>query len=405
MNVLYISYDGAADTLGQSQIVPYLLGLLQKNVSYTLLTFEKERTLHDQDLLNSVIGGLNNKIDWIFLKYHKRPYLMGTLYDIIRGFFTGLRVVRAKKIKIIHGRSFVGSVIAFLLQKAVKIKTILDLRGFWPEERVEAGLWKKDGWLFKIAKFTERALILNADEIVILTAEGKKEIEKSGYLQNKKINISVIPTCVDITNNAAGGIDNGIFNNMRIDNKFVISYIGSVSTWYMPVEMFRFFDIAQKAIGNSFFLILTQERKLLEGILARTGGRRGNISILDIEHRFVPQYLSLAKIGLAFYKPGYSRKACCPVKFGEYLAQGLPVIINRGIGDCDEIIFKEKVGVVINEFSIEEYDRALRELLELLLEEDILRKRCRAVAKKYFSLDLGIDRYSQVYQRLGYLRS
>lgn len=398
MGVLYISYDGVADNLGQSQIIPYILGLSKKDIAFTLLTFEKESAFRNKDIIESIRSRLNNNIDWIFLKYHKRPSLIVTLYDIIHGFFIGLWVVKKKKIKIIHGRTFIGSIIALLLKKILKVYVILDIRGFWPEEKVEAGLWNKDSLLYRIAKRIEQSLILNADEIATLTLNGKKEIEGREYLRNKKINVNVIPTCVDLdrfkfreTNDIKIAMDK------NIEGKFILIYIGSLSTWYMQDEMFKFFEVLQSMINNAHFLILTKDDKFLRNTLQK---EKMNVSIVSVEHNLVPQYLSIAKIGLAFYKPGYSRKACCPTKIGEYLAVGLPVIINTGIGDCDEIIFKEKVGVVINEFSVQEYGRAVHELLELLSEEDRLRERCKAVAKKYFSLEIGINRYLDIYRRL-----
>ena len=39
--VLYLSYDGALEPLGQSQVVPYLVGLAARGAAITLVSFEK----------------------------------------------------------------------------------------------------------------------------------------------------------------------------------------------------------------------------------------------------------------------------------------------------------------------------------------------------------------------------
>ena len=44
----------------------------------------------------------------------------------------------------------------------------------------------------------------------------------------------------------------------------------------------------------------------------------------------VSSYLSAADAGIAFYRPGISRLGTSPVKVSEYLACGLPVVIERG---------------------------------------------------------------------------
>src|SRR5262245_48131003 len=44
LRVIYVSYDGALDPLGASQVVPYLLGLAERGVAVTLVSFEKSTT-------------------------------------------------------------------------------------------------------------------------------------------------------------------------------------------------------------------------------------------------------------------------------------------------------------------------------------------------------------------------
>ncbi|MEI6853447.1 MAG: glycosyltransferase, partial [Bacteroidota bacterium] len=39
--VLYISYDGMTDPLGQSQVIPYIEGLTKKGLEFHLLSCEK----------------------------------------------------------------------------------------------------------------------------------------------------------------------------------------------------------------------------------------------------------------------------------------------------------------------------------------------------------------------------
>ena len=39
-HVLYLSYDGMADPLGQSQVLPYLEGLVSKGHKFSLISFE-----------------------------------------------------------------------------------------------------------------------------------------------------------------------------------------------------------------------------------------------------------------------------------------------------------------------------------------------------------------------------
>jgi glycosyltransferase involved in cell wall biosynthesis len=113
----------------------------------------------------------------------------------------------------------------------------------------------------------------------------------------------------------------------------------------------------------------------------------------------VPAFLAEATAGIFFITP-YKRYNSSPIKFGEYLGCGLPVVINAGIGDTEFITREEKVGVVVNDFSKPCYESAIKELMVLLKENDNLKSRCRAAAEKYLSLDIGVEKYLQIYQRL-----
>ncbi len=396
VKVLYISYDGAGDNLGRSQIIPYIIGLSGRNIKFTLFTFEKKDTYSNKELMESLRSEMKaNNIDWLYVRY-KKPFL--SAYNWIYCFIACARRVIRDEIQVIHGRSFIGAAIGSCLKKVFRVKFILDMRGFWPEERVEAGLWHKNGILYKIAKVIEKFVICSADEIVVLTQKAKEEILCLSYLGDKKDDITVIPTCVDINKFKSGSrVSHEKHRASQPENKFTISYIGSLSTWYMPSEIFKFFEAARRLIRDCRMMILTKETGYLKKIMPKADG---SISILNAEHSLVPGYLSSSDAGLAFYKPGYSRKACCPTKLGEYLALGLPVIINSGIGDCDEIILKERVGVVIHEFSPKEYEKGIGELKSLLSEGDVLKERCIKAAEKYFSLELGVERYYRIYEKL-----
>ncbi len=79
---------------------------------------------------------------------------------------------------------------------------------------------------------------------------------------------------------------------------------------------------------------------------------------------------------------------------------GLPVVVNQGVGDTQEVLETHRVGVVLPEFSTQAYDSALDEL-EWLWRDPELSRRCRQVVEQYFALQEGVDRYWRMYHRLG----
>ena len=78
--VLYLSYDGMTDPLGQSQVLPYIIGLTQKGYRFHLISFEKPDRfkLHKEEIFK--ICKVNN-ITWVPLLYTKRPPLLSTIAE------------------------------------------------------------------------------------------------------------------------------------------------------------------------------------------------------------------------------------------------------------------------------------------------------------------------------------
>jgi len=192
--VLYISYDGLMEPLGQSQVLRYLerLALDHKIV---LISFEKPHDwlqIDSREALRYQIRAAG--ITWIPLRYHKRPSSLATAFDIAQGVVVGAWAVMRHRVHIVHARSYVPSVIALALKKLFGLKYIFDMRGFWADERVDGGIWPKGSRLYRVAKWFEQRFLLNADAVVSLTHTAVKDMQSFHYLQGVRQKFVVIPT-------------------------------------------------------------------------------------------------------------------------------------------------------------------------------------------------------------------
>lgn len=401
MNVLYISYDGALDPLGFSQIRPYLIDLSAKGANFTFLTFEKKERLKDFDKVKKYRAALEEKnIKWEALRYHKSPSVPATAFDILAGLIRGSFIVLRDRIEFIHARSFVGAVPALLLAKLFNLKFIFDMRGFWPDERIDGYIWKKKGLLYKIAKWWEMLFLLNADSIVCLTHEAKKLALDFPYLKKREIFIDVIPTCVDIDKFTIKDKERELLEKLNLNNRLIFIYFGSIGTWYMLEEMVDFFKMAKQINQGSFFLILTPDKNTVRNTMISKGIAQEDYLIDQVSYKDIPRWIALADTSISFIRPGPSKKSSCPTKFAESLSCGVPVIINPGIGDTEKIVKDYGVGVVVEEFKEGEYIKAINRLLKISKDKDILKRKSRKVAEDFFSLKNGVERYWEIYQRL-----
>src|ERR1043165_8581665 len=124
-----------------------------------------------------------------------------------------------------------------------------------------------------------------------------------------------------------------------------------------------------------------------------------NFSVLSVASSEVPSYLAAADAGLAFIKRCISKLASSPTKNGEYLACGLPLVINAGVGDSDALINDWNAGVLIEEFSDEAIDEA-GSRVEAVLREPNAKTHARSVAEKVFDLKIAGERYAALYERV-----
>lgn len=379
-----------------SQVIPYLNDISSRGFKVALLSFEKKKNLLNSEKMDSVKRVLlKSGIDWHYLPYHKKPAIPATVLDILNGLFTGAKISATGKITIIHARGYIAAIIAYILKKIYKIKLVFDIRGLWPEEKVDAGAWDKRDITYKAMKFIERRLFSTADWIIVLSNHGKELLNNLFGITR---NISIVPTCVDLS--VFSPAAKPVKEEAPQEKKFTFLYLGSLGSWYLLDEMLDFFKVGREYFKNARFLFLNNNNFNLQPVLKKEGFSPQDYFIKSVERQEINQWINMANVSVFFIKPCFSKIFSCPTKFAESLSCGLPVVINYGIGDTQEIVEKENIGVVLDGFSDVAYRRAITRLNVLLSEGQELSKRCRMAAEKYFSLEDGVRKYMQIYANL-----
>ena len=389
--ILYISYDGLLEPLGQSQVLEYQKKLSNNNKIY-IVSFEKKSLDTNNTFHNSTLNIIrSSNINWYRFKYHKTPSGLATAYDILIGIIYATFLIFRFNIKIIHARSYVPSVIALTIKKIIRIKFIFDMRGFWADERVDGGIWKNNSLLYKLAKWFEKKFIINSDHIVSLTNSGIEEIKKFNYIDHNMPEYSVIPTCANLN----------IFSYKPNKNKnFTLGYVGSAGTWYDFDSVIAAFIELLKIIPDAKFLIVNQnEHEYILDKLIKSNISQNNYELISANHSEVPSLMNQMDAGIFFIKQLFSKTASAPTKLGEFLGCGIPCFTNNKIGDMQLIIEEEGVGVSIPDFSEACIESGVQKLVHLAQTNNISEK-CVQASSKYFSLNNGVKRYNDIYSSL-----
>jgi glycosyltransferase involved in cell wall biosynthesis len=407
MNGLYICYFGLREPLVQSQVIPYLVELAADGIDLTLLTFEPKNPVWSSTEREQWRERLRRLgIRWLSLRYHKFPSLPATVFDILVGSVATCYLAMKYRVDVIHARGHVPTAMALLARKLGLAALIFDIRGFMPEEYVDAGVWPAGGALYQITKVVERRLLAAADAFVVLTHRAREILFPDCSMTDPLGRpIEVIPCCVDMQKfgEATSDSRNTVRKRLNASGRRVLAYVGALGGWYLSKEMADFVALAHDRDPTVFALVLTQSTAQAKSFMSRLeqlGLSPSDYLVTTVASSEVPEHLAAADFAFCFIKPGYSKLSSSPTKIGEFLASGLPVLCNAGIGDIDDLLAMNKVGILVRKFDEESYIRVLNELEEMVAQTD-LRQRCRAVAIRCFDLkSIGFARYRNIYARL-----
>jgi glycosyltransferase involved in cell wall biosynthesis len=401
-STLYLCYFGLREPLVQTQVLPYLRELAASETRVSLLTFEPslKQSWTPEQLAAETARLSGEGIRWSQLEYHKRPSIPATLYDVLAGALFAAREVRRGRVRVLHARAHVPMAMALAARALSRCRTVFDIRGLMADEYADAGVWPEGSLPFRLVKRLERAGIRRADRLVVLTRRMRDWLVSEGHAPADKI--EVIPCCVDFSRYAhTDERADAPAANEDSRGRFEVVYAGSVTGLYLLEEMGRFFREVRAREPRAFLRILTKSPAVeAANVLRRAGVADADFWVGGVPAKEVPAYLAGARLGLSFRKPTFSQIAASPTKIPEYLAAGLPVVSNAGIGDTDELIETEGVGVLVREFDADSLGKAAAEALTLA-HNARMPARCLEVARRHFDLaTVGGVRYRNVYRRL-----
>lgn len=389
------------DPLGQSQVIPYLQGLSAAGHAIWLISFEKpERFEANRGRIQHLLK--ESGIHWHPLPYTARPPVISTLRDLRTMRQTALKLVNQEGIRLVHCRSYISALAGQWLKRKTGTRFLFDMRGFWADERIDGGIWNLKNPVFKsiytFFKRKEREFLLEADAVVSLTHNAANEIHSWPGMQ--QVPITVIPCCADLAHYRSGKDGSAEWaNKLNIPpDAFVLSYLGSLGTWYLLKEMLEFFKVLREFKPHALFLLITPDQpESIWKISDALQIPREALRIQSAQRQDVPALAALSQLSVFFIKPSFSKKASSPTKMGELMAAGIPLVINTNVGDVEQILNDGGNGLVVKEFNEEHYRKVLKNL-DAVLEAD--RNNNSACAERWYSLEEGVRRYREIYARL-----
>lgn len=377
--VVYISHNGIETALVQSQVLPYLERLESRGFAFDLITFERSQTRAAP------------RPGWWPIRARTGQCLLAKAIDIARGILRA--TLLGRRAAIFHARSYVPAAIAAVAGAITRRPYVFDMRGFLPEEYVDAGNWTDKDLRYRVLCWAETRLLRRASEIVVLTNAAADRLRTEPRYRRAigETRLTVIPCAVDLDR----------FRPLpERDDVPTLIYSGSLGSFYELHPMLEVYRSARKALPRLRFLFVTRaDPELVLRASLEAGLRDADVVVRSAAFSEMPEIVGRAHVGIALVRQRPSKLGSSAIKIAEYLAVGLPVIVNAGLGDIDRQILSSGAGHVMTSFEEIETERAGRAVADLT-DDATARIRARTLAEREYGLESAVLRYAEVYSRL-----
>lgn len=311
-------------------------------------------------------------------------YVLCWIKQFIRGLFS-------KNVDCIYLASTppIQGVLGGILRRLKNTPFVYNLQDIFPDSLAGTGLAKKGGMMWKMGRVIENFTYRNADKIIVISEDFKKNIIAKGVPEEK---IVVIYNWVD--QNAVVDVpreQNKLFDMYGLDrSKFYITYngnIGLTQNMEMLAEVAREFE--QEGYSEIHF-VLTGNGAYWDTLVGRLRGIRkeerytapdgteaitfGNITLLPFQpYEDISHVFSLGDVSLVISKPGVGENSV-PSKTWSIMSASRPVLANFDENELKSIIENNNCGIFTKAGDKEAFKQAI-----LTLYND--RELCREMGK------------------------
>lgn len=356
--IFYLTYNDAPSGIFSSQVIDVVKFLRSElNVKIKLISFISIR--HFFENRKKIKSELDNAIVLPMF-----PGVARWKWNVFQLLILSF-IFRPKKI---IGRSTLATHLAIKIKSfQLTEKVIYDGRGAieaeWKEYKVIA-IPKMLAEIFEL----EKQVVLNSDYRIAVSNQLVKHWQETfNYTSHDHV---VIPCTI-----------NKVFEDVMINEEtvsrsrerlklskedVVFMYSGSVAGWQSFDLLYQFLNPVLSANKKNKMLFLSGADKNIEKLKQEFPSQ---ILCTKVKPNEVPDYLLAGDYGLLIREKSVTNKVASPVKFAEYLACGLNVIVSENLGDYSEFVLQHNCGGLfqINQISPLKMEKTKQEKRKLAL--------------------------------------
>jgi glycosyltransferase involved in cell wall biosynthesis len=228
---------------------------------------------------------------------------------------------------------------------------VVDIRGFWPIERLASqGVFSPDAIgdtqqaVFDTDVESLRYAISHGNMVTTVSAPLKDYLVQN---YNAPDNTSIIPCCVNNVINDSQR--DKVRQQLALSDKKAILYLGGTQKYqHLDDLVFPFFQSALAQSENCVAVFITQNMSAIQQLIEKFRLPAGRVRLISVPQQEVGRYLSAMDAGLLLRAPSFLNAFSQPVKLGEYLSAGLPVVVEKGTGSVQEMLAPYDIAFAVN---------------------------------------------------------
>lgn len=333
--------------------------------------------------------------------YPANPYTSRDVVGKIRVHIAALQIIRdvrralVRHPGVILSRGPRASSLAFFAKK--NSHYTVDLRSHSGSEREAAGFLRSTGFLRWYFYRKEWFILKHANAVLCVSTPLANYVRQ---LDSHMPPCYIVPSCLSIPQTEQLEQLEAVPVRAPDSEKLVLVYVGTVSLWNRLEPIFVLFNYIRLLVPSATFLCLTPDTENAVSAFERAHIPEHVYEIDSVPNANMMEFLrQRADIGVLLRDDSMINRVASPIKTGEYLAAGLPVIATDNIGDVSALLRDEDVGFVLPSLEPSSWnvDFLGRFVNDVLCNRTMYRERAVATARRFFVRRNYLDVYREVF--------
>lgn len=399
MRVLFVTWDGPQVSYLESLFLPIFVRLQQSGLKFHVLQF----TWGDPDRVALTSKACEAAgVVYRAVSVWRRPLGPGALATALIVGRLIRKLVREWSVDVLMPRSTLPALVCLRALGGLKLPVVFDADGLPLDERVDFAGASASGLAHRLLRDIEAEMVRRADRVLTRSQRAVDILVARGGAGTAQEKFHVVGNGRDAEKFSRGHEATRHATRLALGIDLLaplLVYAGSLGEQYCINEMLRLFEAVKHRRPEARLLILSGSPEVARAALSAWPELNTATVVKAVPADEVPRYLACADLGLALRRPSFSMQAVAPIKIGEYLLCGLPVVATIGIGDTNAI--GTDTGFLVDRMDDDELVGAGEWFCEHVLQDrEGFAIRCRNIGLEQFSLEACTDAYHTAFRDL-----